>query len=224
MSSRIPYWLAAAVVAAVVASAAATVFRTPRGRMPDSGQAQVLVDARKDREPSAELARLRAEVAGLALQIAALKSASAAPPPTPADAAKIPDEGLDGAEPGGSIEQQRAEEALAWTTHMAGVAAAFDAEMRDAAWARATQSVLDAAIQSDPTIRGAAGALDCRSRSCRLEITEGGRELDKRLPLFLQSIGQTLSDVSADKVADRSGQTKLVLYLTNAPKPEQGGG
>ena len=78
------------------------------------------------------------------------------------------------------------------------------------------QAALTTAIQKNPVIQAAIGNVDCRSRTCRVEISDDGSgKLDKQLPLFVQSVGKTLPNMQAERVGERSGPSMMVLYLTD---------
>jgi hypothetical protein len=103
---------------------------------------------------------------------------------------------------------------------MADVSAAFASEPLDRRFASVGQAALATAIQKNPVIQAAVGNIDCRSRTCRVEISDDGSgKLDKQLPLFVQSVGGTLPNMQAERVGDRSGPSKMVLYLTDERQP-----
>jgi hypothetical protein len=112
--------------------------------------------------------------------------------------------------------QKRAEGDRLWQEHMDEVSAAFREESVDRAWSEATGSALKSAVDNDPLLREAAAALECRTRTCRLELdNDGSGKLDKQLPLFAQSVQGTLSSIQAEHVAGADGAARIVLYLSN---------
>jgi hypothetical protein len=115
-----------------------------------------------------------------------------------------------------AVQARREESARRWKEHMAEVAMAFEQETPDRSFAATSQAAVDLALQNNPAIQASAGKLDCRSRTCRIEIRDDGSgHLGKQLPLFLQAVGQTLPRAQADHVAGENGQKTMLLYLTN---------
>jgi hypothetical protein len=157
----------------------------------------------------AELGLGEGQLRALREQVAERKAPEA---PPPVEAPEPPDEA--------SIQEQRKESARHWKEHMADVSAAFESEPLDHSFAPVAQAALATAIQKNPVVQAAVGNVDCRSRTCRVEVSDDGSgKLDKQLPLFVQSVGETLPYMQAERVGDRSGPSKMVLYLTNEREP-----
>lgn len=153
----------------------------------------------------AEVARLQGQMLALRAQVAEQKAPEAVPP-APEPEALDPE----------TLDERKRASARRWKEHMAEVAASFEQEPRDRNFSTTTAGAVDRAIQNNPVIQKVAGNVDCRSRTCRVEIHDGkGSEVSKQLPVFLHSLGPTLHRAQADNVEGPNGQTTTVLYLTN---------
>lgn len=157
-----------------------------------------------------ETAALRAGMAELHAEVAALRermaesraSANAeAPAVSPEPARRDPE----------AIAQQ----ARAWHEHMMDVDSDFEGEATDPRWASSTASTLESALNASDAMRGRVRGVECRSRTCRVEIAadEGSGAVLKELPILVQQLGETLPSMQADQVDDGSGHPTMVLYL-----------
>jgi hypothetical protein len=166
-------------------------------------------------DPRNEVQHLRSELALMQGQLSGLRELVAEQKaPAPSMPAAAEPEAFDPA----ALQARREESARRWKEHMAEVAMAFEQEPPDRNFAVTSQAAVDRALASHPTIQASAGKLDCRARTCRIEIRDDGSgQLGKQLPLFLQAVGQTLSRAQADHVAGEHGQKTMLLYLTNEP-------
>jgi len=169
-----------------------------------------------------ELERLRSEVALLQAQMLALHDRMAEPRTSEAVVPKTEPESLD---PESVRERQRAG-AQRWKEHMVEVAASFEQEPRDRNFATTKKAAVDRAIQNNPVLQKVAGDVDCRSRTCRVEIRDNkSPDVSKQLPALLQSVGPALRRAQADHVDGLNGERTTMLYLTNeepgAPTPGQ---
>jgi hypothetical protein len=176
-------------------------------------------EAPRSRAERAEVERLRAELNGVKAGLNALTRAasqevvvaSKSAEATPAE--ELEEEEVDPME----AERTRREEAARiWDEHMAEVSANFQAEAVDNSWAAPTAKTVAQALQDDPALSAAAGAIDCRSQTCRVELkNDGTGTLDKQLPLFAQTLGPVLPRIDAAHERDPGGTERVVLYLTN---------
>lgn len=161
-------------------------------------------------------ARLQTELTSVKAQLAAIKTQLATRASAGEERSReIAEEELPTATP----EQQRADDARAWKEHMAKVAQAFEAEALDPRWASVTGETVENAVLADPVISAAAGEVQCRSKTCRIEITmDTAGAVDKQLPLFVHGLGGTLPFGQADRIENSDGTISLALYLgTRAP-------
>jgi len=157
-----------------------------------------------------ELAQLRAQLRNQAQRLAAGDSAREVQVP-------------DGKNPGNDPEL-RADEARKHREYVTAVDVAFRNEATDPRWSSATSSTVRSVIAASDDLRPLAREVECRSRTCRVEITDDGSgKLGKLLPVFAQQVGHELPSVSADRVEDASGAATMVLYLArNDDAPASG--
>jgi len=168
-----------------------------------------------------ELERMRGELALVQGQLLALRD-RVNEQKAPADAAVVPEdpEALDPE----TLQKEREASTRRWKEHMVEVATAFEQEALDRGFATTMKDAVDRAMQSDPVIQKVAGKVDCRSRTCRVEIHDAkSSEVSQQLPGFLRAVGGSLRRAQADYVDGNNGQKTVVLYLTNeepaAPVP-----
>jgi hypothetical protein len=111
--------------------------------------------------------------------------------------------------------EARAEDQRQYRAYIAGVEAAFRKEATDPRWAQAASAAVQAALASDGELRPLARGVECRGRTCRVEIAEdaSGR-LGKLLPVFAQQVAQELPNAVVDRVQDPGGGTKMILYMS----------
>lgn len=108
--------------------------------------------------------------------------------------------------------------------YVAGVQAAFRQERVDPAWSPIASSRIRDAISHNEAMRGAMRNVECRSSTCRVEISnDAGGAANKNLPMLLQQFSDLLPRTVAQSVVNASGQTEMVLYLM-APDPASAGG
>jgi hypothetical protein len=98
--------------------------------------------------------------------------------------------------------------------YIAGIDAAFRHETADPRWSSVTSALIHAAISSDDNLKSVARAVDCRSRTCRVELADDGTgNLGNLIPMFMQRVGRELPSAAAGRVEDGSGAATMVLYL-----------
>jgi len=112
---------------------------------------------------SAELAELRQEVFELHHRVRAQEQR-----PARSDATAAPSQ----AEP--PDPEDRAEQVRRYHAYIAGVEAAFRQEARDPRWSADTSTVIQTALATNQELRPLAGSVECRSRTCRVEVTDDG--------------------------------------------------
>jgi hypothetical protein len=119
------------------------------------------------------------------------------------------------AEPPGP--EARAEAERKRKDYVAGIDAAFRKEVRDPQWSTATTSTVQSALAADDELRPLGRGVECRSQTCRVEITDDGSgSLGKLLPMFVHHVGPALPTMTADRVVDGSGGATMVLYLSRS--------
>jgi len=145
----------------------------------------------------AQVSVLRAQVAGLKGELAERPAAS-----EPA------------AEDQPALDERRAEGERNHAAHMAKIEDAFAREVVDPTWSSKTSSRVWTAINEMDVLRTAAREVECRSRTCRIEVSDDGTgELHKQLPLFAQQFADAMPRMSGKQVTDESGKAGMVLYL-----------
>lgn len=159
-----------------------------------------------------DVARLRSQLMLVQRQLAALNERAddqnAAPPQTPPPQV----EELDPA----ALRERREASSRRWKEHMIDVAASFEHEALDRTFAATAKESVTKAIAARPAIQATVGKVDCRSRTCRVEIGDAkSAAVEKQIPLLLNSLVGTLSRAQADYRDAENGQKTIVLYLTN---------
>jgi hypothetical protein len=168
-------------------------------------------------DQTAEIARLRHEVALMRLEMAATRDRTAREPdarggaPTPAAGTERPDH------------REIEEAAASWHARMEEVSTSFQNEPYDPHWAAGMVATVKEAATRHDAINKALQNIDCRSQTCRVELKyDGSRELDEQLPFFVQETGRDLPTMQADQIDVRSpGPKTLVMYLNKATKTQR---
>jgi hypothetical protein len=198
--------LGAAAVTAVAVAVICQVARRP-AKVPPAEAARSAVPGGSAGD---ETAALRAEVARLAGQVAALRRPGpdvhleVGGSPAPAAASTGP---RAEAEAQARWEQGRRE-------YIAGVEAAFRKEPGDPSWASRSTRAIRAALEGE-AVGLTARELECRSRTCRLELSDDGTgKLAKAVPVFANSLAADLPNILADQREEPGGGTTTILYLT----------
>lgn len=105
--------------------------------------------------------------------------------------------------------------APAYRAYLAGLDAALRRESVDPEWAPSASAAIHDAIAADAELASLARDVECRSRTCRVELADDTVALGTSLPRFLQQLGAALPGVAADHVDDH-GEATLVLFLSRA--------
>ena len=115
----------------------------------------------------------------------------------------------------------RAEAERSYQKQMAAVESAFRNEKTDTKWSISAASVVQQALTSDESMRPNIGNVECRSNTCRVEITDDGSGgLSKSLPMFAQQVGQTFPTMTVNNIDQGNGVSSMVFYLSrNGPQP-----
>jgi hypothetical protein len=164
----------------------------------------------KPASSAGEAAALRAGMARLDAEMSALREQIAASQAPADDGARDVSPEPARRDPAALAQQERA-----WHEHMMEVDSNFQREAADPRWASSTASALESALTASDTLRGRARGIECRSRTCRVEIAEGGSgAVMKELPIFAQQFAETLPSIQFDHLDDGHGHTTMVLYMT----------
>lgn len=103
-------------------------------------------------------------------------------------------------------EQQRQQQ-------IALIEAGFRSETTDADWSAASLAKLQAAL-AKPALQSALRSMECRSRTCRVEIAHASTDVQKILPLFANQLADSLPNLTAGEVDGSTGDGNMVLYLS----------
>jgi hypothetical protein len=197
----------------LLAATSIVVFRRPEAKAPVSAAVRPELPASDGHGQDRQLAHLRAEVTSLKGQLVAIRTGLddrvvQAKHPEPivedpsSDSAAAP-----------TPEESRAQSALEWREHMERVAAAFVEEPVDRSWSKEKHEFLESRLRNDPVLNAAASGLECRSSTCRVELTGDPIDVNKQLPMFVHSLGETLPRAEAERIDQPDGQVTMVVYV-----------
>ncbi|MET0791293.1 MAG: hypothetical protein ABW061_07200 [Polyangiaceae bacterium] len=88
----------------------------------------------------------------------------------------------------------------------------FQAEARDGTWASGTTSSIREAASKHGTLGDALSAVDCRSKTCRVEIPDGPNNTQD-LSRFLTDCGSIFPKFVSNHVVGADGKPSYVLYM-----------
>jgi hypothetical protein len=98
---------------------------------------------------------------------------------------------------------------------MTEVAENFEAEVRDARWARDTASLLTARAGGDAVMRAAIKQVECRSATCRVEMLDDQKgAFARQLPIFVQGLGGVFPSAEVRTVENADGTKTLNVYFS----------
>lgn len=173
-------------------------------------------DCPECRRMADQIDALQANVAAVSAQLAVR---AGRPVPRPGDASKdskSPSEVDD-------VQAVRAADAERRRAYMAGVAESFAGERVDGAWAGRASVRVNAALNGDEVLKGSAHSVECRSQTCRVEISDDGTaSLSRRLPFVALRLADVLPSVATEPADPASGRGGMVLYMSNQPPPGAG--
>ncbi|WP_280152060.1 hypothetical protein [Piscinibacter sp. XHJ-5] len=149
-----------------------------------------------------QLHRLRSEVADLRQRMDRIASMAKESDPTPAD----PRGYANAVAQAEQVDAQR----------LAASESAFRGEPADVAWGqRAMAAVRDAFAQGNEAMVSQIGSIECRSRSCRVELgPEATEALAHELPMILGHLSSLLPHAAAGQVDQGNGRQSTLLYLS----------
>jgi len=151
---------------------------------------------------------LRQQVAQLQRDVASIRQQLARSPTMAAAADTGPDPRVDA---GARMEADRVER-----MRIASSETAFQNEPRDNRWSQgATANVRAALGEIDESVRNQVRSVDCRARSCRVELgADANGTMARDLPMVIARLGQTLPNVTAGQLDEGDGRSATVLYLS----------
>ena len=112
--------------------------------------------------------------------------------------------------------QARLEAELTEQLRIASAETTFRREPEDARWSQATAATVRSALaEADEAVRNQVRSIECRSQSCRVEISaDSGGPLARDLPALLMRLGQSLPNATAGRIDQGNGRQATVLYLS----------
>lgn len=158
---------------------------------------------------SADVAELRQEVAQLRAQVWTQDRRQSGDP----DRAASPERGAAAAPR--EVPESHAEADRQHRAHVASVDEAYRRETIDPRWAGITASAVHQALADDEHLRAAARDVECRARTCRVEIADDGSgRMNRTMLKFAQRVGHELPDVVYDHVEHDGGAATTILYMS----------
>ena len=101
-----------------------------------------------------------------------------------------------------------------WQAHMSEVHESFGAEPRSAAWAEATRTALQEALDSDTVLASLVRNVECRSTTCRVEFADHAEPgFSASMSAFLSRVGHLLPRMEADITDNPDGTKSASIYL-----------
>jgi len=165
-----------------------------------------------------ELAELRGRVAALKTEMAELRGQVKSKPVvgSPMPQAELPARNAGPRDPQAMAEQEAARHAA-----MVEVESAFQRQALDSNWAGTASAVVQQALSADEVLRAAGGKVECRSRTCRVEMVEAAPgQVTERLRPLLSKLGENLPRSTVDYVDEGGGRTRIVVYLDKDVAPQ----
>jgi hypothetical protein len=161
--------------------------------------------------PVAQLATqveaLQRSLSAVQSQLASQKQASA---PDHAVAAK------DSQPPELDVAAQRDQELERRRVYMAGVAAGFNNEKIDPAWAARVASRVSATFEANEELRKRLRGVECRTQTCRVQMDEDGSvALSRQMPFLSLSLVDVLPSMSVDHIDQGNGHSTMILYMSS---------
>lgn len=211
--------LAGVTVALALLSAAAMTWLSSRGQAttsesPPAVQASTARDCPECRQLATQIGVVEQSLALMRSQLAALRGQPSAHTASDANPANTPTPTTPE-----DVAEMRAAEAEHHRDFMAGVAQRFAEEKIDGAWANRAASRIDTRFSEDNALRGMAHNVECRERTCRLEIEDDGSgRLPQSVPRLALGLVDVLPTFSAEQVERGDGRHSLVLYLSSQPQ------
>lgn len=173
---------------------------------------------RRTAEPASptDLAQLRQQITRLEREVQSVtRRQPAAVDPGLADSAAP----ASGAAPSRMDPAARAEAERLHRARVASIDAAFQREPVEPRWSTAMASAVTTAVAGDDHLQRLTRSVECRSRTCRVEVADDGSARMQRTVLkFAQRVGRELPDVVFGRNEDTGGAPTIVLYMSR-PDP-----
>jgi hypothetical protein len=105
--------------------------------------------------------------------------------------------------------EQRAKE------HIAAVAASFGREIRDQRWSTDMGEALRNTLATEELASANVQAIDCRTKTCRVELQDDGTgRMQALVPMLAVQMAESLPNLTAEQVPGPNGTMATVLYLS----------
>lgn len=110
----------------------------------------------------------------------------------------------------------RAADAERHHAYVAEVAQAFNNEKTSAGWATQVASRINTAIGSDDALKDVPHSVECRERTCRLQIDDDSSgKVNQSIPFVAMRLVDVLPEISAERVDQGNGRSTMVLYMSS---------
>jgi hypothetical protein len=211
MNTLVRYGSGAIVLLAAISLGSFTMLASPPAQEEahaTRAQPEPLVEKRRED-------RLKAEVASLETRVAAIQASlvekAAADTDEPGEPGEEPSR-----EPAAALtpQESRAQSDAEWQAHMLEVAAAFEEEPLEKAWAVEKRELVESHLEGNPILNAAARNVECRSHTCRVELTGKHAEVNNELGMFVHKLGPVLPRAKAERIEEPDGQVTMVLYVS----------
>jgi hypothetical protein len=114
------------------------------------------------------------------------------------------------------VEAQRALDAERRRQYMAGVAANFNNERVDPAWAMRVASQVTAAFEGRDKLRDRLRNVECRTQTCRVEMDEDdANEVSQQMPFVSLALVNVLPSMSVEHIDQGNGRRTMIMYLSS---------
>lgn len=171
-------------------------------RAPDAWALQASLGDLQER-----VAALDAEVKALRQQLATARAQAPAGSTAAPAAAAMPAEPRARDDPAAFAEAERAT--------VTALESTFRREATDPRWSRENAALLQQALTAGASGAVRVGAVECRSRTCRVEIPDDGSgEAGDVLALLSERVGERLPTLSSARIEQGNGSATTVLYLS----------
>jgi hypothetical protein len=116
--------------------------------------------------------------------------------------------------PSPEVELSPEEAKAMWDDRMSLVEAGFNEEPTDTRWADDVSARIQRALVEHPSVRAATRSAECRSKTCRVELsTDAQGKLSDEISALTRSLGEQLPTVMYDRVDEPGGRQTQFLYF-----------
>lgn len=113
------------------------------------------------------------------------------------------------------MEHQKENADKAHQARLDALESSFRNEREDPRWSSATLSMLQSTVNNDEGLRASTRHIECRSKTCRVEISDRAPEkVSESIGALMKQAEQTLPSISASQVDEGDGTLTTVLFLS----------